>query len=99
VQLIILGVNYLKKSILDLVENSLDKVDVCRDNDWEILGERLRAGILESPEFAGEFTELQKQIIVSVCRETFYAASLIARAHAFSSIAETIRAAELESVR
>lgn len=71
---------------LDVVERVLDEVDKSRDVDWTILGERLRSAILDSGEHidAG-FTEAQKAAIVAVCRETYYATSVVARAYAFKA--------------
>ena len=72
---------------LDAVERVLDEVDKSRDVDWSILGERLRSAILDSGEHidAG-FTEAQKAAIVAVCRETYYATSVVARAYAFKAV-------------
>lgn len=72
---------------LDVVERVLDEVDKSRDVDWTILGERLRSAILDSGEHidAG-FTEAQKAAIVAVCRETYYATSVVARAYAFKAV-------------
>ena len=69
---------------LDVVERVLDEVDKSRDVDWTILGERLRSAILDSGD-AG-FTEAQKAAIVAVCRETYYATSVVARAYAFKAV-------------
>ena len=66
---------------LDVVERVLDEVDKSRDVDWTILGERLRSAILDSG-----FTEAQKAAIVAVCRETYYATSVVARAYAFKAV-------------
>ena len=77
----------MSDAILDVVERALDKVDASRDVDWSILGERLREGVLDSPEHASAcFTEAQKEVIVAVCRETYYAASVIARAYTFKAV-------------
>lgn len=72
---------------LDVVERVLDEVDKSRDVDWTILGERLRSAILDSGEHidAG-FTEAQKAAIVAVCRETYYATSVVARAYTFKAV-------------
>ena len=69
---------------LDVVERVLDEVDKSRDVDWTILGERLRSAILDSGEHidAG-FTEAQN---AAVCRETYYATSVVARAYAFKAV-------------
>lgn len=76
---------------LDAVERVLDEVDGCRDTDWAVLGERLRAAILDADEFASaDFTDAQKEAIVAVCRETYYATSIVARAYAFKA-AEALR--------
>ena len=65
---------------LDVVERVLDEVDKSRDVDWTILGERLRSAILDSGEHVDAgFTEAQKAAIVAVCRETYYATSVVAR--------------------
>ncbi len=72
---------------LDAVERVLDEVDKSRDVDWTILGERLRSAILDSDEHADAgFTEAQKAAIVAVCRETYYATSVVARAYAFKAV-------------
>ena len=72
---------------LDAVERVLDEVDKSRDVDWSILGERLRSAILDSGEHVDAgFTEAQKAAIVAVCRETYYAASVVARAYAFKAV-------------
>lgn len=69
------------------VERVLDEVDKSRDVDWTILGERLRSAILDSDEHADAgFTEAQKAAIVAVCRETYYATSVVARAYAFKAV-------------
>lgn len=75
------------QATLDVVERVLDEVDKSRDVDWTILGERLRSAILDSGEHidAG-FTEAQKAAIVAVCRETYYATSVVARAYAFKAV-------------
>lgn len=72
---------------LDAVERVLDEVDKSRDVDWTIFGERLRSAILDSDEHADAgFTEAQKSAIVAVCRETYYATSVVARAYAFKAV-------------
>lgn len=72
---------------LDVVERVLDEVDKSRDVDWTILGERLRSAILDSGEHVDAgFTEAQKAAIVAVCRETYYATSVVARAYAFKAV-------------
>lgn len=74
-------------STLDVVERVLDEVDESRDVDWTILGERLRSAILDSGEHVDAgFTEAQKAAIVAVCRETYYATSVVARAYAFKAV-------------
>ena len=46
-----------------------------------------RAAILDSDEHADAgFTEAQKSAIVAVCRETYYATSVVARAYAFKAV-------------
>ena len=71
---------------LDVVERVLDEVDKSRDVDWTILGERLRSAILDSGDIDAGFTEAQKAAIVAVCRETYYATSVVARAYAFKAV-------------
>ena len=76
-----------KRPTLDVVERVLDEVDKSRDVDWTILGERLRSAILDSGEHVDAgFTEAQKAAIVAVCRETYYATSVVARAYAFKAV-------------
>lgn len=73
-------------AVLDAVERALDEVDKSRDVDWTILGERLRSAILDSSEHAAaDLTDAQKDAIVAVCRETYYATSIVARAYAFKA--------------
>lgn len=81
----------MRKTILDNVEKKLDEVDACCDNDWVFLGENLTETILTKPELVSEFTDKQREVIIAVCRETFHAACIAARAYAFTSIAEVIR--------
>lgn len=82
--------------VLGAVERVHDEVDACRDTDWAILGERLRKSILDAEEHSGaDFTDAQKDAIIAVCRETYYAASVIARAYAFKT-AEVLRRHGLE---
>ena len=77
------GVLSMADATLDAVERVLDEVDKSRDVDWSILGERLRSAILDSGEHVDAgFTEA----IVAVCRETYYAASVVARAYAFKAV-------------
>lgn len=81
------GVLSMADATLDAVERVLDEVDKSRDVDWSILGERLRSAILDSGEHVDAgFTEAQKAAIVAVCRETYYAASVVARAYAFKAV-------------
>ena len=76
----------MSDGVLDAVEKALDEVDGCRDEDWAILGERLRQTILDASNHAdADFTDAQKDAIIAVCRETYYAASVIARAYAFTA--------------
>lgn len=82
----------MKKTVLNCVEAKLDDVDVCRDDDWYMLGDKLMPKIINRPEFTGELTEKQKQIIVEACRETFRAASIIAKAYAYSAVEEFFNA-------
>jgi len=82
----------IKKSVLNCVETKLDDVDDFRDNDWYMLGDKLMSEILNRPEFTGEITEKQKQIIVEACRETYRAASIIAKAYAYSAVEEFFNA-------
>ena len=82
--------------VLNAVERVHDEVDACRDADWSILGERHRKTILDSDEHAGaNLSDAQKEAIIAVCRETYYAASIIARAYAFKA-AEVLRHHEPE---
>lgn len=81
------GVLSMADATLDAVERVLDEVDKSRDVDWSILGERLRSAILDSGEHVDAgFTEAQKAAIVAVCRETYYATSVVARAYAFKAV-------------
>lgn len=81
----------MSDSVLDAVEKVHDEVDVCRDKDWDMLGERLYQTILDAPEYADAcFTDAQKRAIIAVCRETYYATTVVARAYAFKA-AETLR--------
>ena len=81
----------MSDGVLDAVEKAHDEVDASRDEDWAILGERLRRTILDASEHSDAcFTEAQKEAIVAVCRETYYAASVVARAYAFKA-AEALR--------
>lgn len=81
----------MSDSVLDAVGKALDEVEGCRDEDWAILGERLRQTILDASNHAdADFTDAQKEAIIAVCRETYYAASVIARAYAFTA-AEALR--------
>lgn len=60
--------------------------DTKRDPDWVILGEKISEGILNAPEHAAaNFTDAQKAAIIAACRETYYAASMIARAYAYQA--------------
>lgn len=81
----------LKKSALDRVKNVLDEVDERSDDDWVILGEKLQETILNRPEFTASFTAQQKEAVVACCRETYHAAAIVARAYAFTAVAELIR--------
>lgn len=81
----------MSDSVLDAVERAHDEVEACRDEDWAMLGERLRRTILNAPEHAAaDLTDAQKEAIIAVCRETYYAASIVARAYAFKA-AEALR--------
>lgn len=81
----------MSDSVLDAVEKAHDEVDACRDEDWAMLGERLRQMILDASEHAdADFTDAQKEAVIAVCRETYYAASVVARAYAFKT-AEVLR--------
>lgn len=75
----------MSDKVLKSVERVLGEVDVCRDVDWDALGEKLLATVLDRPEMTGTFTEAQKEAIVAICRETYYAASVIAKAYAFKT--------------
>ena len=76
----------MSDSVLNAVEKALDEVESCRDEDWAMLGERLRRTILGASEHVdADFTDAQKEAIVAVCRETYYAASIVARAYAFKT--------------
>lgn len=76
----------MRKSVLTAVVAAHDKVDVCRDDDWVILGERLLEGILDDDEYSDAyFNEAQKAAIIAACRETFYAAAVISRAYAYQT--------------
>lgn len=82
--------------VLGTVERVHDEVDACRDTDWAVLGERIRKTILDAEAHSGaDFTDAQKDAIIAVCRETYYAASVIARAYAFKT-AEVLRHHEFE---
>lgn len=76
----------VKQSVLDAVVAKLDEVDQRRDEDWVLLGEKLRDAILDKDEVRAVFTEEQKAALVAVCRETYYAASVVARAYALQAI-------------
>ena len=81
----------MSDSVLEAVERAHDEVEACRDEDWAILGERLRRTILDAPGHVdADLTDAQKEAIVAVCRETYYAASVVARAYAFKT-AEALR--------
>lgn len=80
----------MDKNILKKIEKSLDLVDATHDNDWVILGEKLMDTILNNPEYDGTFTELQKHAIIAVCRETYHAASITARAYVYTAISTVI---------
>ena len=81
----------MSDSVLDAIERAHAEVDAARDEDWAMLGERLRLSILDAPDHAdAEFSEAQKEAIVAVCRETYYAASVLAKAYAFKT-AEALR--------
>ena len=83
----------MEKSVLDRVEDALDKVDELSGDDWVILGERLQEAILNRPEFTASFTSQQKEAIVACCRETYHAAAVVARAYAYTAVEEAIRVA------
>lgn len=86
----------MSDAVLTAVVKVHDEVDAQRDTDWSVLGERLRQRILDSAEHAdANFTEAQKEAIIAVCRETYYAASVVARAYAYQAI-EALRACEDE---
>lgn len=84
----------MKKSILDIVVDGLDKVDDCMKDDVGILSERLQERVFKIPELAGALTEKQKQAVIAACQETLYAASILARAYAFTAVSEFIRASD-----
>ena len=84
----------MKKTTIKAVKLGLDKVDTRRDEDWLTLGERLQKCILNRPEYIADFTESQKNAILECCRETYYAASIVARAYAFTAVSEAIRSTD-----
>ena len=47
----------MKQSVLDAVVAKLDEVDQRRDEDWVLLGEKLRDAILDKDEVRAVFTE------------------------------------------
>lgn len=74
-------------SVLDAIERAHSEVDTARDEDWAMLGERLRRSILDASDHIGaDFTEAQKEAIIAVCRETYYAASIVAKAYSFKAV-------------
>lgn len=70
------------EKILDAVVRVHKEVDACRDDDWELLGEKLYDTILKKCAGLG-FTPEQEAALIAVCRETYYAASVVAQAYAF----------------
>lgn len=70
------------EKILDAVVRVHNEVDVCRDADWERLGEKLNDTILKKCAGLG-FTPEQEAALIAVCQETYYSASVVARAYAF----------------
>lgn len=78
---------------LDRVVKLHDKLAENLNNDWVILGEKISEGILDAPEHAdANFTDAQKAAIIAACRETYYAASTIARAYAYQAAKAIIEA-------
>lgn len=76
----------MKQSIFDAVVAKLDEVDQRRDEDWVLLGEKLRTAILDKDKARAVFTEEQKAALIAACRETYYAASIVARAYALQAL-------------